>query len=100
MYLDSTQPYISSDVSESANLWGMALWNLLEGIMAKWILQCPVCGGEFTHSQILESHPLHFDSFAQTEIKPGFPDGGMSVACPSCCTTCVYQRYQLIYRES
>jgi hypothetical protein len=63
--------------------------------MARWILSCPHCDAEFTHSQILAiPNPFEF------VIKPEFPDGGVNVACPDCTIATVYQRHELIYRAS
>ncbi len=62
--------------------------------MAHWVLQCPHCSTDFNHSEI---QSIIYDHFMGTEVKPKFPDGGLSIACPHCQETSLYQRYQLIY---
>lgn len=68
--------------------------------MPRWVLNCHLCGTEFTHSQIQDSDLRVYDPFAQIDIKPEFPDGGQSLVCPICQRASVYQQYQLIYRTS
>lgn len=68
-----------------------------EASMAHWVLECASCKNEFTHSEIVESHSLR-DPFTLNETKPEFPDGGLSVVCPICKETGVYQRHELLYR--
>jgi len=68
--------------------------------MARWVLECARCGSEFTHSEIVESGYSILDPFTLTAVKPEFPYGGSSVACPNCNNTSVYYRYQLLYRAS
>jgi len=65
----------------------------------KWILYCPKCAGVTTHSLISETDLAGYDPYA-TLRKPVFPDGGLSVICPSCGETSVYQRHQLVFRRS
>lgn len=66
--------------------------------MARWVLDCPQCHEEFTHSEITSSQITFSDPFTQPETKPPFPEGGQEIACPNCNQTAVYQRYQLVYR--
>jgi hypothetical protein len=47
-----------------------------------------------TQSQIEET----LDPFT-TVVKLDLPLGGLSVACPNCGATSVYQRHELIYRK-
>jgi hypothetical protein len=68
--------------------------------MARWVLDCPDCNKDFTHSEISENKSLILDPFIGSIVKPEFPDGGQSVVCPNCKVTSLYQRYQLIYRAS
>jgi hypothetical protein len=67
--------------------------------MARWVLGCPRCNEDFTHSHIdLESQRSFNDPFAWLVEKPEFPDNGIKLACPNCKTVSVYKRTQLIYR--
>ena len=68
--------------------------------MARWVLSCPDCVKDFTQSEIPERSLLIPDPFTGTVVKPEFPAGGQTVACPNCKSTSVYQRHQLIYRAS
>jgi endogenous inhibitor of DNA gyrase (YacG/DUF329 family) len=69
--------------------------------MARWVLNCPHCKQEFTHSEISARASSLPDPFlAGSPIKPEFPKDGQSVACPNCTKPSVYQRYQLIHRPS
>jgi hypothetical protein len=68
--------------------------------MARWVLDCPDCNEDFTQSEIPESDSLVPDPFTGSVAKPEFPTDGLSLRCPNCKTTSVYQRYQLIYRAS
>jgi endogenous inhibitor of DNA gyrase (YacG/DUF329 family) len=66
--------------------------------MARWVLDCPNCNKEFTHTNINDRGSALRDPFTSPEAKPEFPDGGLSVVCPNCKNTSVYQRYQLTYQ--
>ena len=68
--------------------------------MARWILECAGCASELTNSDINDDRYSPRDPFTLTAAKPEFPQGGLSVACPNCSQTFVYQRYQLLYRSS
>jgi endogenous inhibitor of DNA gyrase (YacG/DUF329 family) len=63
--------------------------------MPRWILNCPECQEEFTHSEVRES--LHGISW--WDEKPELPESGIQLECPNCKKTSAYQRYQLIYRK-
>jgi hypothetical protein len=64
--------------------------------MPRWILTCPGCSEEFTHSEVTsEGIP-----FTWGERKPDIPDGGANLECPHCKKSAVYKRYQLIYRDT
>ena len=62
--------------------------------MPRWVLRCPSCQQEFTHTQIhrdkLEDYYL--------EPKPDFPQEGQPVQCPNCNSSAVFRRHQLTYR--
>jgi hypothetical protein len=64
--------------------------------MARWVLECQECRKDFTHSEVLTDSGV----FAWSGIKPEFPDGGLTVICPNCNTSGLYQRRQLAYRTS
>jgi len=65
--------------------------------MARWVLYCPNCDKEFTHSQIPVSVSF-IDDLYTSIVKPEFPAGGLAVVCSNCMGTSIYQRYQLIYQ--
>jgi hypothetical protein len=67
--------------------------------MQRWVLDCFQCKAELPHSQVNDSDFSGSDPYS-TLTKPKFPDGGLSVLCPYCKITSVYQRYQLILRSS
>ena len=67
--------------------------------MTCWVLYCPGCGAELTHSQIYNSDFSGYDPYTSLS-KPKFPDGGLSVFCPQCKGTSLFQRYQLVYQNS
>jgi hypothetical protein len=64
----------------------------------KWILYCLQCNGVIVHSEI-ERESLGFAAYTNF-TKPQFPDIGLSIVCPSCKSTSVYQRHQLVYQNS
>jgi endogenous inhibitor of DNA gyrase (YacG/DUF329 family) len=68
--------------------------------MARWILHCPSCDKDFSHSEISDSSSFVRDPFTMSAPKPEFPDGGLKLVCPNCQSTSVYQRHQLIYQAS
>jgi len=60
--------------------------------MPRWVLTCPECHKEFTHSNI-----AHESSW--WDEKPEMSPAGDSIECPNCKKTSTYRRYQLIYRK-
>ena len=64
--------------------------------MARWVLNCPQCNQDITHVHVATESGL----FAWSGTKPDFPDGGLSVVCPNCKTSLLYQRNQLLYRAT
>ena len=64
--------------------------------MARWVLDCPNCNKNFTHTEI----PSDVGAFAWSGAKPEFPESGLSVTCPNCNKIAVYQRYELVYKAS
>ena len=68
--------------------------------MARWVLGCPECKQDFTHSEITpEQERQEFDSFLNSINKPQFPASGLELECPNCRHKSVYYRHQLIYRK-
>ena len=63
--------------------------------MPRWVVRCPSCQQDFTHSQIprRELQDYYFDK------KPEFPMGGTSLHCPNCRTVSIVKRHQLTYRD-
>ena len=70
--------------------------------MPRWILGCPECHDDFTYSEIAAVHQTSFPDFIDllSHKIPDFPITGLSLECPSCKKTSVYNRRQLIYRAS
>jgi predicted RNA-binding Zn-ribbon protein involved in translation (DUF1610 family) len=67
----------------------------------RWVLGCPECGEEFTHSEIdAEYRPPLLDPFSWIADKPELPESGVSLECPNCKKTSVYKRHQLTYRAT
>jgi len=67
--------------------------------MPRWVLDCPECGEEFTHSEIdVENRSPLLDSFAWIGDKPEIPQEGVSLVCPNCSKVSVYKRHELTYR--
>jgi hypothetical protein len=67
--------------------------------MARWVLGCPLCKKDFTHSQIPEgSRAWLGDPFAWLGDKPVFPNEGLPLVCPNCQKPSVYKRTELVYR--
>ncbi len=63
--------------------------------MPRWVLHCPSCQQEFTHTQI-EKGNLADHVF---ERKPDFPANGLSIECPHCHNQSVFHRSELTYRS-
>lgn len=66
--------------------------------MPRWVLECSQCKAEFTHSEISGSGYNSFDPFTLTATKPELPASGVTIVCPNCKSSAVYQRYELVYR--
>lgn len=66
--------------------------------MARWVLNCPDCSKDFTHSEIPDAKSFGPDPYTASAVKPEFPKGGLTVACPNCKSKSIYQRYELTYR--
>ncbi len=67
--------------------------------MARWVLTCPECKLEFTHSQVQDAYGLSLlDAFSWICNKPELPDDGIRLQCPNCMNEKMYKRYQLIYK--
>jgi endogenous inhibitor of DNA gyrase (YacG/DUF329 family) len=64
--------------------------------MPRWIVNCPECNQEFTHSEIRGE--LHRDPFTSPP-KPVIPQEGAQQECPNCHKTSVYRAFELRYRD-
>jgi hypothetical protein len=62
--------------------------------MARWVLNCPQCEAEFTHSKIGDQRLVDY----YLPAKPGFPKEGLAMECPNCHKSSVFYRHQLAYR--
>ena len=68
--------------------------------MPRWVLGCPECHVDFTHSEITRNdRPSGAEFLDFLTPKPEFPDGGMTVECPHCKVSSVFQRHQLLFRS-
>jgi hypothetical protein len=69
--------------------------------MPRWILGCPNCNQEFTHSEIdTQSRTPLLDPFSWIADKPKLPEAGTRLECPNCKKVSIYKRHQLIYRAT
>ncbi len=69
--------------------------------MPRWVLACPSCNQEFTHSEIDPSDRApQLDPFSWIDHKPELPEVGVKLACPNCREVSTYKRYQLTYRAT
>ena len=69
--------------------------------MPRWTLECPECKQAFTHRTIPDEQLPRGNLFAWLDVlyeKPSFPNDGLSLKCPHCKNTAIYQQRQLIYR--
>jgi hypothetical protein len=67
----------------------------------RWVVGCPECKQEFTHSEIsADRRPSALDPFAWIGDKPDIPETGISLKCPNCNKAAIYKRYQLTYRST
>ena len=69
--------------------------------MPRWVLECPECNLDFTHSKIPVERIPHHDLYAWLDVlfdKPNFPIHGVNLECPHCKKTSIYQQQELIYR--
>ncbi len=70
--------------------------------MSRWVLTCPKCNQDFTHSTIPVGQTPPGDLFAWLDFlgdKPDFPNGGLSLKCSNCKKASLYRRHQLLYRS-
>jgi hypothetical protein len=68
--------------------------------MPWWVLECPQCKQEFTHSEVSKSHASIPDPFIRDDVKPEFPVSGLTLSCPNCNQPSNYLRHQLFYRAT
>jgi uncharacterized C2H2 Zn-finger protein len=68
--------------------------------MPRWMLKCPKCSHDFTHTKI---EPSIIDEARRDPFgilpKPTFAKDGETHTCPGCKTESVFQRRQLFYRD-
>jgi phage FluMu protein Com len=64
--------------------------------MAQWVLRCPKCDKEITHSEIPSQGRI--DPYLSMTPKPEFPTGGLKLECPHCNFVSLFQRHQLTIR--
>lgn len=66
--------------------------------MPRWIVRCPECEKEFTHTDIarIQGQALR-DPFASPP-KREIPEGGTKLTCPGCSRTSNYKPFDLRYR--
>ncbi len=74
---------------------GVVILTAQECRMPRWIVSCPECKEEFTHSEIGEDR--HRDPFTSPP-KPPLPHEGIQQECPNCHKTAVYRAFELRYR--
>jgi len=65
--------------------------------MPRWIVRCPECEKEFTHTTIGKTIGLMRDPFASPP-KPEIPEGGTALMCPDCNKASTYRAFDLRYR--
>jgi endogenous inhibitor of DNA gyrase (YacG/DUF329 family) len=67
--------------------------------MPRWVVNCPECHQEFTHTEI-EPHRLESISadLLPWPSKPKIPEGGAPLDCPNCKKTSIYTSFHLRYR--
>ena len=61
--------------------------------MPAWVLECVKCRLKFIHALIVDCGILNFE----IPLKPVFPPEGISLECPGCKSTAIYQRFDLEY---
>jgi hypothetical protein len=64
--------------------------------MARWVVDCPACNAEFTHTEINEGGTRHT---SRSPPKPNL-DGGSVKECPHCHAATVFRPAQLIYSKA
>jgi endogenous inhibitor of DNA gyrase (YacG/DUF329 family) len=65
--------------------------------MPRWVLYCPRCKKAVPHSEVTFRRAREEEGFAWVGRKPDFPSGGLSLECPHCKETSVYQPHELVY---
>jgi hypothetical protein len=67
----------------------------------RWVLGCPECQQEFTHTEIVTDYrPPEIDPFSWIGDKPQMKEAGVILECPNCKKKTIYKRYQLTYRAT
>jgi hypothetical protein len=65
----------------------------------RWMLTCDKCNSEFAYSDVLDRRSQRDNPFTGNVHKPEFPSGGLSLECPNCKKSSVYQSHQLFYGD-
>src|SRR5665213_2350438 len=67
-------------------------------VILRRMLTCLGCDKDFTHTEFSSDSELSANNPFASPVKPAFPDGGMTLTCPNCKRSSLYQRSQLVYR--
>jgi len=62
--------------------------------MSRWVLKCPQCRTDFVFRDI--ERPLTLMEY-RSPRKPEFPDGGLTVQCPHCQQSSLFQQRDLAF---
>jgi len=65
--------------------------------MPRWIVRCPECEKEFTHTPIGKTLGGMRDPFASPP-KPEIPEDGSEMTCPACNKASTFRGFDLRYR--
>jgi hypothetical protein len=66
-------------------------------MVPRWVVSCPECKKEFTHTPISKIAGGTQDPFASPP-KPRIPEGGTELECQNCGKTSSYGAFDLRYR--
>src|SRR3981081_109933 len=63
--------------------------------MPQWTLNCKNCKKIFSHSKIESPQTVRCDT--RWPYRPETPEGGLTIDCPHCQTSALYQRFQFTF---